>query len=66
MVSRSLESKGTEWMDVSQATHIAWSLQMLRVQRKGDHFQLVLVKEVSLEGLREGSMQFSSFFSNDG
>lgn len=53
-------------MDVSKATHIAWPLQMLRVQRKEDHFQLVLVNEVSLEGLKEGSMQFSSFFSNDG
>lgn len=52
-------------MDVSKATYIAWPLQMLRVQRKGDHVQLVLVK-VSLEGLNEASMQFSSFFSNDG
>lgn len=53
-------------MDVSKATHTAWPLQMLRVQRKGDHFHLVLVNKVSLEGLKEGSMQFSSFFSNDG
>lgn len=31
---------------------------MLRARRRGDHFQLVLVKEAFMEGLMEGSSYF--------
>lgn len=49
-------------MDTSQATRVACPLQMLRARRRGDHFQLVLVKEAFMEGLMEGKQQL---FSNE-